>query len=89
MAVTQEELLEIGAMLSTPDGEGGLVGRLRSRFPHLSWTRCDASDVTEPPLASHGTFDLHLVDAHDHCVQITDDPERATGVVLARRGGRP
>jgi hypothetical protein len=88
MAVTQEDLLEIGTILSAPEGATAVVSQLRARFPHLSWTRCDASDVTETPLATHGAFDLHLVDGHDHCVQITADPERATGVVLASRGAQ-
>jgi hypothetical protein len=85
MAVKQDELQEIGAMLSAPDAEAGVFGLLRARFPHLSWTRCDASDVAEAPFRTHGVFDLHLLDAADHCVQITNEPERATGVVLARR----
>jgi hypothetical protein len=89
MAVTQEELLEIGTILSAPDAAANVVGQLRARFPHLSWTRCDASDVTETPLTTHGAFDLHLLDGHDHCVQITSDPQQATGLVLASRRAQP
>ncbi len=87
MAVKPDELLEIGALLSSPDAEVKALGLLRARFPHLSWTGCDAADVTEAPFETHGAFDLHLLDAADHCVQITNQPERATGVVLARRAG--
>jgi hypothetical protein len=72
-------------MLSASDAEASAIGLLRARFPHLSWTRCDASDVTEEPFRTHGAFDLHLLDGADHCVQITRDLDRATGVVLARR----
>jgi hypothetical protein len=85
MAVSEEELAEIGVVLSAPDAAAEAFGALRTRFPHLSWTRCDASDVTETPLTSVGLFDLHLLDGHDHCVTVTSDPQRATGLVLARR----
>jgi hypothetical protein len=86
MALASKELQEIGETLSSPQADAGVFARLRSRFPHLSWTRCDASDVTESPFRSYPGFDLHLVDRTDHCVQITSDPARATGIVLAARG---
>ena len=85
MALNAEELGEIDRMLSTPEAGTQTVAELRQRFPHLSWTRCDASDVTEAPFRSYGTFDVHLLDSADHCSQITSDPARATGVILARR----
>jgi hypothetical protein len=85
MAVNRDELREIEAVLRAPGDEASAVAVLRTRFPHLSWTRCDASDVTEEPFQICGVFDLHLLDGADHCVHITGELERATGVVLARR----
>jgi hypothetical protein len=85
MALGPNELLEIDQVLSAPDADARVVAQLRSRFPHLSWTRCDASDVTESPFRTYSRFDVHLVDRSDHCVQITADPSRATGIVLADR----
>jgi hypothetical protein len=29
---------------------------------------------------------VHLLDGADHCVTVTDDPARATGVIVAFRG---
>jgi hypothetical protein len=85
MALGPNELLEIDQVLSAPDADARVFAQLRSRFPHLSWTRCDASDVTESPFRTYSRFDVHLVDRSDHCVQITADPARATGIVLADR----
>jgi hypothetical protein len=85
MALGPNELLEIDQVLSAPDADAGVFAQLRSRFPHLSWTRCDASDVTESPFRTYSRFEVHLVDRSDHCVQITADPARATGIVLANR----
>jgi len=85
MAVDVDELREIDRMLSTPDVGAHAFAELRRRFPHLSWTRCDASDVIEAPFRSYPVFDIHLLDSADHCSQITSDPARATGIILARR----
>lgn len=85
MAVNEVELGEIEAVLSTPDAVSGAYAELRQRFPHLSWTRCDAADVVEEPFRSCGVFDIHLIDSRDHCTQITSDPACATGFILAKR----
>lgn len=85
MSLAADELQEIDRMLSAPEGGEAVVADLRRRFPHLSWTRCDASDVTEEPFRVYQKFEIHLLDRSDHCVQITVDPERATGIVLAAR----
>ena len=86
MALTTENLTEISELL-TADTDGTAFMALRQKFPDLAWTRCDASDVFEEPYQSHGDYDLHLIDARDHCVQITGDPEQATGILLAKRSG--
>ena len=76
MALSADELTEIERVL--------VRGRrpARARWPSCdaafrisSWTRCDASDVTEAPFRSYARFDLHLLDGADHCVQITADPD--------------
>jgi hypothetical protein len=85
MTLGAEELREIDRVLSASDVDARVLAELRQRFPHLSWTRCDASDVTETPFRSYPRFEIHLVDRTDHCVQITADPMRAGGIVLADR----
>jgi hypothetical protein len=85
MALGAEELREIDRVLSASDVDARILTELRQRFPHLSWTRCDAGDVTETPFRSYPRFEIHLVDRSNHCVQITVDPLRASGIVLADR----
>ena len=85
MALGADELNEIDKVLSASEAGASPLAELRSRFPHLTWMRCDASDVIEAPFRSYMRLDLHLIDGSDHCVQITSDPARATGVVLAAR----
>lgn len=85
MALDAEELNEIDRVLSDPGVGAGVFAELRRRFPHLSWTKCDANDVSEMPFRSYPRYEIHLVDRSDHCLQITSDPLRASGLVLADR----
>jgi hypothetical protein len=87
MTITLDELAAVERTLSDPEADGRVLAVLRGQFPHLSWTRCDAGDMVEPPFRSFARFDLHLLDTADHCAHITDDPTNATGLVLAWRGG--
>lgn len=86
MAVNTDELSEIDRMLSALDSDAQVFPKLREKFPHLAWTRCDASDVIETPFRSYLRFDIHLLNSADHCSQLTADPASATGIVLARKG---
>jgi hypothetical protein len=83
MAISDVELAEIEIMLGGE--ETPVLSELRAKFSHLSWTRCDVSDVIETPFRSFLHCDLHLLDGADHCVTVTDDPARATGVIIAFR----
>lgn len=89
MALAETDFAEIEKILSAPEVDGGVIATLRGRFPHLSWSRCDASDVSEEPYRVFPHFDVHLLDAADHCVQLTTDPARATGIVMAARQVKP
>lgn len=83
MAINEQDLTRIATFLET-----GLdaPGEFRRRFPGLSFTRCDAADLSEEPLfRRYARFDLYLVDGRSHCWRITSDPARATGVVIAGR----
>ena len=82
------DLAEIEELLaaepaSAPDGSG-LAG-FRRRFPNVSLTRCDLSDIdSETPYRVFAGMSLFLVDSRDHCARITSEPARATGIVVAR-----
>jgi len=83
MAINEQDLTRIASFL-----EGGLdaPGEFRRHFPGLSFTRCDAADLSEEPFfRRYAGFDLYLVDGRSHCWRITSDPARATGVVIAGR----
>jgi hypothetical protein len=85
MALSAEEMTEIEQALSGLAADAPVVAEMRGRFPKLSWTRCDASDVVEAPYRSSAVYDIHLLNSTDHCSQITSDLAQATGIILAKR----
>ena len=85
MAIASDDWNEIEASLSDKAADAAAVAALRKRFPLLSWTRCDDTDVTETPFRSYSRLDVHLVDAVDHCVRMTTELAAATGLVVAFR----
>ena len=88
MGLSDHDFAAIDSMLAGGADASGLAD-FRRRFPSLSLTRCDASDVdAETPYREYPEVSLFLVDAHDHCWRITSDPARATGIVVARRKAR-
>jgi hypothetical protein len=83
MAINADEIDDIQELLARAPAES-LFAQLRERFPKLSLTRCDASDIdAETPFREYGRYSLYLVDGADHCWRITDNPGRATGLVVA------
>jgi hypothetical protein len=89
MALSAEELTEIDQVLSGLAVDAPVVSEMKRRFPKLSWTRCDASDVIEAPYRSSTVYDIHLLNSTDHCSQITTDLAKTTGIILAKRKAKP
>jgi len=85
MTIQAEELQEIETLLSGAAADGAVLGALRQKFPHLKWSRCEASDVLEEPYRSFPAYDLHLMDASNHCPVVVADPAAATGAIIAAR----
>jgi len=89
MGLNAEDITEIDKLLGAEETAAGAFARLRKRFPKLSLTRVDASDLgMETPFRQYQRFDLYLVDGGSHCWNLTDNPERATGLVIAAHRGR-
>lgn len=81
-----DDLACIDDLLLAPPAGGNPLADFRSKFPGLSLTRCDASDMGgEAPYREYPSFNLYLVDGSAHCWQLTGDPAAATGVVVAAR----
>ena len=77
MGLATDELAAIEELLATESstaqtGDANARANLRERFPWLSVTRCDASDMdAESPFRVFPGLNMFLVDASDHCWRIT------------------
>lgn len=90
MRLPPDQLGEIERLLQRHDPATAPLAALRQAFPQLKATQCDASDLgLEAPYRAFASFDLHLVDGADHCWRLTEDPSRATAVLIALHGRRP
>lgn len=88
--LTSENLAQIEALLSAPDADPSVLQDFRQRFPGVSLTRCDPSDVDgERPYKEFARFNLYLVSAVNHCVTMTKDPAIATGIIVVQNRVKP
>lgn len=87
--IARDTLERIAARASALDLSEASVQHLRREWPGLHFTLCAEDDVParlKPALAGNG-FALYLVSNASHCVAFTEDPDAATGVVLAYTTG--
>ena len=64
------------------------IDLLRERFPQLHFTECSEDDVSprHQPALSLDNHDLYLVTgATGECLKLTDDFNKATGVLVAAK----
>lgn len=86
MCITPETLGRIeGALAEFKKLTNNPLPLLKDCFPDLSFVRLSASDIDEPPFRVLEDYNLYLLDAREHCVKITYEPEAATGIVVAQR----
>ena len=64
----------------------GSAAALRQRFPELHFSECSADDVSPRYRAAFNVtgYELYLITgASGHCLELTNDPAGATGILIA------
>ena len=83
--ITSTQLAQVGeAILLDPR-----VAALRSRFPELHFSECSEDDVSPRYRAAFGVPGyalFYITGATGHCLELTNDPEIATGLLVAALG---
>jgi hypothetical protein len=85
--IVHETLEQIAAAAATlGELDESALDSLKRRWPELRFTFCNADDMPArmKPVRSIERFRLYLVGGGEHCLSLTDDPQRAIGVVLAQ-----
>ncbi|HYD32147.1 MAG TPA: hypothetical protein VEB64_15000 [Azospirillaceae bacterium] len=89
MPLTAEQIDAIASLANARFTEGAsldaAIKAIKGAFPELTVTGCLESDMTQSPYREETGYFLFLVDRSAHCWTITGDPEKATGVVIAKR----
>lgn len=82
--ITPRQLSDIAQWAETQGVDYAAMNRLRQVYPGLYFTQCLDDDINNVEPVLRGTsINLYLVDSRQHCLQLTSDPQVATGVVLA------
>ncbi len=86
--MTKEQVLEIVYRAIELGVNPRSLPSLRSQFRGIHLSCCDNDDVTDgvPYIESQG-FNVYLVDGRNHCLTLTEDLGRATGLLLATANG--
>jgi len=84
MSLSAEQLATLAEVLAAAPA-GNPLPAVRQALPGMAVTRCDPEDMRgEQAFGQAAGFLLYLVDAASHCWRIVDQPEQASGVVIAR-----
>lgn len=82
--ISQERLAEITEFIEAKGLDEITVSGLRVQYPGMHFTYCMDDDVYEvDPVQERQRFNIYLVDAREHCLRLTNDPDVATGLVIA------
>jgi hypothetical protein len=85
MALSSEQLQQIAALLDAAACVREAAGAVRAAFPGLRAMVVDALDVRgETAVLSVADRRVFLVESAGHCWHVTDDPQRAGGVMLVQ-----
>lgn len=82
--ITPRQLVQVGEAIQL----NARIALLRARFPKLHFTECHEDDVSPryEPAFSIDSHHLYLISgASGHCLELTNDPETATGILVAAK----
>jgi len=76
---------ELARRFAAAGGAETQLAEFRREFPALRFYACSEDDIPPrlPPWLSVAGVGVYLIDASEHCVSLTRDPEGACGIVFA------
>ncbi len=82
--ITERLLDQVTAVVAREGLSEATVSRLRQSFNGSHFTYCMDDDIyTGKAYRQCQGYNIYLVSSQDHCSVLTNDAERASGVVLA------
>ena len=86
MMIAESTALDLAKRFLASPSEDAALASFKSEYPGLRFFACSEDDIParlSPWLAAEGV-ELYLMDATEHCVRLSKDPESACGLVFAR-----
>ena len=82
--ITPGLLNEVALRLQRDGCSEATVAALRAAHDKVHFTLCSDDDIAAGKAVFHtDDFALYLVDAGSHCPTLTDDPQGASGIIVA------
>lgn len=82
--IAQGEIEAIADFVSANGLSEAIISDLRDQYPGKHFTWCMEDDINVGrPVVERQSFSIYLVDSREHCSKLTNDPDIASGVVLA------
>ena len=82
--ITARQIVQVGETIQM----NARIALLRERFPELHFSECHENDVSPryQPALSIDSHHFYLISgASGHCLELTDDPDSATGILVAAK----
>lgn len=83
--ITPDVVVSIAEQLQQSGLDEASQSKLRESYSSVRFTFCSDDDITPhaKPVAEREGFNLYLVGGDEHCLSLTNDYDRAAGVVCA------
>ncbi len=83
--IAQETASDLARRFAASGDETTALASFRSEHPELRFYACSEDDIPArlSPWLSVAGVGVYLIDASEHCVSLTCDPEHACGLVFA------
>ena len=86
--IDDKSLDDILAFVNAEGGQADVIAKLRERWPGMHFTHCLEDELClEQPVREGDTANVYVVDGSEHCMKITNDPQGATGILIAELDG--
>jgi uncharacterized protein DUF6129 len=86
MMIAETEALNLARRFLASPSEDAALASFKAQYPGLRFFACSEDDIPArlPPWLATEGVELYLMDATEHCVRLSKDPESACGLVFAR-----
>jgi len=84
--IAESTALDLARRFVASPSEDVALASFKAEYPGLRFFACSEDDIPArlPPWLAADGVELYLMDATEHCVRLSRDPESACGLVFAR-----